>query len=408
MAVSTAIRTDTGMKDPGGRPMKKIAMTTVLVLCVAQYGMGQMQTVKKQPAPQQQAAPERKVVAEQVPAQAQNQKPDPQQQAALERKMAAEHAAGAQAPAQAQARVRAKLAQAQLDLVNRSKQLLSSLSQQVTPAAQPAVQARLAQLQEVNDALVRTQSPIALETIWPRFKPISLRPNPPGCPATPAISSLSVSSGQPGDPVWIHGNGFGAESTVTFLVGNGNKQTASIDYANCTEMIVSVPQVTGVEAYAGAVIVSNSPSQTAATPFQFEPTIDTQVLPIGNNNVTWADVNCPGNGYLGSSVFSAYEGDCMTEGGLGYQSYSGGLFAGGKDDDNYFTGYQLKNGWVLDSVDLTSQNGSFTGSAGARVEGANIGSASPHVTAHSYVDADDLEGYVLTIYIHGPAGVPYQ
>jgi hypothetical protein len=367
--------------------MKKLTVMMMLTLGLAQCGMGQTE----------------------MRAPAEIQKPDPQQQAALEKKMAAEHAEAAAAPVQAQLRVHAKLAQAQLANVNRSKQLYLALAKQVKPAELPAVQGLVTQMQTASNELVRTHAPIELAEIWGRYTPFHPIINPPpGCPASPSISSLSVSSGQPGDPVWIHGNGFGNNTTVTFLVGNGNKQTASISYVDCTEMILSVPQVTGVLAYAGAVIVSNGPNESATAPFQFEPTIVTQQLPISNNNVTWSDSNCPGNGYLGSSVFSGYEGDCAVEGGLAYQWFSGGLFAGGKDNDEFFSGYQLKNGWVLDSVDLTSQNGSFTGSAGARVEGGNIGSASPAVTVHSYVDAGNLEGYVLTLYIHGPAGVPYQ
>jgi hypothetical protein len=367
--------------------MKKQAVIFVLTLGMMQCGMGQTQ----------------------MRAPAENKKPDPQQQAALVKRMAAEHAAASQAHAQALARVHARLAQTQLANVNRSKQLYSALSQRVKPAAQPAVQARLAKIQAANDELVRTQSPVELTGIWGRFTPShQFVTQPPGCPSTPSITSLSVTSGQPGDPVWIHGNGFGANTTVTFLVGNGNKQTASIDYVDCTEMILSVPQVTGVPAYAGAVIVSNGSNQSAPAPFRFEPTIVTQQLPINNNNVTWADPSCPSNEYLGSSVFNAYEGYCGTQGGVGSQSFSGGLFAGGKDDDDYFSGYQLKNGWVLDTVDLASQNGTFKSSAGARVEGANIGSASPHVTVHSYVDAGNLESYSLTLYIHGPEGMPYQ
>jgi len=366
--------------------MKKQALIVVLTLGLAQCGMGQTQ---------------------QAPAEI--QKPDPQKQAELEKKLAAEHAAAATAPTQAQIRVHAKLAQAQLGNVNRSKQLYVTLAKQVKPAELPAVQGLVTQLQTANNELVRTHAPIALAEIWGHYTPFHPVIYPlPGCPVTPSISSLSVSSGQPGDPVWIYGNGFGNNTTVTFLVGNGNKQTASISYVDCTDLIVSVPQVTGVLAYAGAVIVSNGPNENAIATFQFEPTIITQQLPINNNNVTWADSSCPTNGSLGSSVFSAYEGDCAVEGGVGYQSLSGGLFGGGKANDEFFSGYQLKNGWVLDSVDLTSQYGSFTGSAGARLEGGNIGSASPGVTVHSYVDATDLEGYVLTLYIHGPAGVPYQ
>ena len=368
--------------------MKKIAAIIVLTLGLAQCVMGQTQMRKP----------------------AENQKPDPQQQAALEKKIAAERAAAAQAPAHALARVHAKLAQTQLARVNRSKQLYSAFSQRVLPAAQPAVQARLAKIQMANDELVRTHSPIVLTGIWGHIPSPHHIPNQPSsCPAAPSVSSLSVTSGQPGDPVWIHGNGFGMNTTVTFLVGNGNRQTAEVEYSDCMDLIVSVPQVTGVQAaYSGAVIVSNGPNQSAATPFQFEPAIVTQVLPINSNNVTWGNANCPTNRDLGSSFFNAYEGDCVLQEGLAYQWLSGGINAGGNVDDNFFYGIHLKNGWVLDSVDLTSQNGAFTSTASARVEGANIGSALPYVKVHSSVERFNLEGYVLTIYIHGPAGVPYQ
>ena len=62
----------------------------------------------------------------------------------------------------------------------------------------------------------------------------------------------------------------------------------------------------------------------------------------------------------------------------------------------------------LDSVDLVLAP-SDSASSGASTESFAMGSSSSQGIVHSWVDGNvQWEGYGVTIYIHGPAGVPYR
>jgi len=85
-----------------------------------------------------------------------------------------------------------------------------------------------------------------------------------------------------------------------------------------------------------------------------------------------------------------------------------GSNTGRTGDDIFFQSHQLKNGWVLDSVNL-SLGRAPDKSNGAQIGADRGGSSSPFVDIHWW-DSSPLgsASYAMAIYIHGPAGVPYQ
>jgi hypothetical protein len=233
----------------------------------------------------------------------------------------------------------------------------------------------------------------------------------PACQA-PVIASLSVSAGQPGDLVIINGSGLGpgsingAQLILSGKAGQGGPRSMNVEYWSPTQVIAGVPNITGVQASPGYIYViapscqQGMGSQKSNTvQFQFNPELEPQQLPIASNDAAWGDFSC-GIGGCGSypGFGPAIAGD----------SVWAGTFVGKRADDQFFSGYQLINGWLVQAVDLLPEF-SVTSSNGCQISSDSIGSASPHVDVHCYVSPrNGSAGYVLSITINGPVGVPYQ
>lgn len=244
----------------------------------------------------------------------------------------------------------------------------------------------------------------------------------------PGISSLTVSQGQPNDSVGITGAGFGdAPGEVHFVVNPGKDLIAPVDtdeedgrgpghpiWSN-TGISVRVPRIDGVLAYNGYVYVVSGGKASNRVPFQFNPTIDHGIpLPITSANVTWGFGGCqtaPG----GTSELDAWirlfkgavpQAGCWVDSkGNALAGVSGGYFSGAKGDDVFFNGYQLKNGWVMDGV-IFAQGQTISGNCSVAASG--IGTTSPNVDIHWWVDGGGVTSYELSITVSGPKGVPYQ
>ncbi len=98
-------------------------------------------------------------------------------------------------------------------------------------------------------------------------------------PPSPAIMSLSVTQGQPGDPVMINGSGFGtAGGEVHFILGPNNDviYTGQIWWYD-NQILVNVPEVTGMLGYNGQVYVVRNPDKVRSpndgVPVQSHPGI---------------------------------------------------------------------------------------------------------------------------------------
>ncbi len=230
-------------------------------------------------------------------------------------------------------------------------------------------------------------------------------------PATgPVITSLTHNQGQPGDPIGVIGEYFpGSLCEVHFVVNPGMDLKAKTDNQNYYGISTSVPPVRGVlasyDGYVYVVVVSTS-QKSNQVPFRFNPAVDySSTLRITPDHVAWGgDMRCDING---PCTFDARWGS------VSRSIVNSDFMAGSKGDDEFFKGYQLKNGWKVDQVQLIKQD-TWNGDCGVSVK--NEGTDSPYVVVHWWVNpawvgaemTPSYTGYVLTIWLRGPLGVPYQ
>ena len=325
----------------------------------------------------------------------------------------------------------------QMQQVDRHIALLNSLLKNSACVAgcRTVIQSGLADATQVRSNINRTMQPIGnlneqlRHYIPPRelsggptISPRGGTAGPGGSPArggssggctAPQITSLSPSQGQPGDPIMISGSGFTnpanpqAGPSITMVLRGGSYGLGET-FINDSQVIVGVPGPTGVESQTAYVYVTTCQNSNAF-PFQFEPEISVEQLPVASNEASFADFSCgidscgSVSGVFGNSpMFPGYAG-------LAVDAIHAGALTGRRGDDQFFSnGYQLKNGWVLDSVNF-SQEYTSNSRNGCTLAGDPIGSASPSVDVHCWVSPRSGQaGYVLGIYIHGPKGVPYQ
>ena len=216
--------------------------------------------------------------------------------------------------------------------------------------------------------------------------------NPPQTVAKPTITSLSVSEGQPGDPVLINGSGFGSSpGEVHFIVNPGMDLKASADYWSDAQVVATVPSAEKILSYGGYVYVQRGTDKSGVVSFKFNPALQLMTLGITADKRIKSPYDTTGIGAFCGCI--AHEG-------------AGDLF-GHKDDDEFFSNTTLKNGWVVDSVNF-GIHGSIFGNANASVSDSRIGTNSPYVKVHWWMDTFSSVDYNVSVNIKGPTGVPYQ
>jgi hypothetical protein len=284
------------------------------------------------------------------------------------------------------------------------------------------LQSKLAAATTLRAGIAKTQRPVVDlgRTFIGEAKKIApgvLPPGPPSggsnCPV-PQITSLSVNNGQPGDPVVINGSGFGSNpGAIQFIGPGGSQYTMSTAYwsSQGTQILAYVPGITGVQAFPGFISVvapacQGQTQQSNIEQFQFNPEPDTIMLPIpfGTSAAQFGDFTCsPDN--CGSNP----DDWCLSPQACDY--VNGGAFVGKKGHDQFFSGSQLINGWVVSAVDL-GNNFPVNSSNGCSISTDSIGSSNPYVDVGCWVSAGGLgthgiAAYLLSIYITGPTGLPY-
>jgi len=305
----------------------------------------------------------------------------------------------------------------QLGQIDRHVKLLNAALQPCTKC-RSALQSQIAAVTTLRAGIVQTMRPVTQlgQTLVghapgvPMLGTSGISGHQLSCPA-PQISSLSVNQGQPGDPVVVNGSGFGtsANFAAILFIGSGGKSYAmSATSWTDGQILAYVPAFTGVQAFPAFIQVltplctqNTSTQKSNVVPFQFNPEPDTIQLSYSASDAAWASFWCLPDvcqswpGYLCAAPQAC---DLVEAGGL----------SGQKGDDQFFTGYQLINGWVLASVDL--QNAAVvTKSNGCSIGSDSIGSTSPYVDVHCWVSpVSGRAGYVLSIYITGPTGVSYR
>lgn len=90
----------------------------------------------------------------------------------------------------------------------------------------------------------------------------------------PAIASISVPQGQPGDPVLINGSAFSnGGGEVHFIVNSGKDLVAPVQVWTDTQIFATVPDIAGILAYNGVVYVvrGSDKVKTNLVPWRFIP-----------------------------------------------------------------------------------------------------------------------------------------
>ena len=217
-------------------------------------------------------------------------------------------------------------------------------------------------------------------------------------PATaplPLIASLDTSSGSPGQQVLVTGSGFGpTPGEVHFLVAPGKDLPGTVTYWSDAQIVVGVPSLTGVLAFAGQMYVRNGTTNSRLVPFRFEPELDYAILPVtADQQLQSARLNT----------------GCIWHDG----------WPGIKGDDEFFLHTTLKNGWVVDDAYVVHPLNPashapdiWDGRGDAYVSAVAIGSASPRIRVHWWGEVNGF--YVVTlrympvVVVRGPKGLPPQ
>jgi hypothetical protein len=272
----------------------------------------------------------------------------------------------------------------------------------LTPQVQQAVSNRLSARKASAD-LVPAMHPLV------QLVPLNASPTQVlNATAAPTLSSASVQAGDPGTPVHLQGQGFGADpSEVHFIVANGKDLTAPITYWADGEVQTEVPYLDGVGPFDGRVYVkrkdgTNSPS----LPFHFEPPLDVAVLgipPKQSNDYMRPDYD---DSRVSTQADSYLDLDNI---------FHGTSFLPFWDDDHFYLTKTLNNGWKVASCRLINSSGEDspdTRNGTVDITYCPVGSASTHLIVHWQIDANFLGGnyvgYIPNIFITGPKGLPYQ
>jgi len=218
----------------------------------------------------------------------------------------------------------------------------------------------------------------------------------PNTVASPVVASLSVASGQPGDPVTVSGSGFGGTpGEVHFIVANQRDLVAPITYWSGSQIVTEVPYTDGVPSYPGSVYVKRADgAKTGLLPFRFNPITDVATLGMTPDRM----------------IKAPYDFRYLP--GIAWHDGAGDLF-GARGDDEFFLSTRLQNGWVVDRVYLTMTASDTTaihiwGNANAYITESREGTNSPYVKVHWWRDGLSTVAYSPRVVILGPKGVPYR
>lgn len=235
------------------------------------------------------------------------------------------------------------------------------------------------------------QAPIISQQMQSTSSPLTYMPDP-------IITSLSVTQGQPGDPVMINGSGFGDEGgEVHFVIGPGKDfpAPAGIVWRN-DQIFATVPDATGVLVFNGTVYIQRITDRRSSNlaGFRFEPSIEMREYRLSDQ---FTDVT-----RKVSPMFSWFT--ISNEYQVFYQNSN--IFWGWKETDEYFLTTRLKNGWVLDEVFFRTKT--CDGGCNYLIE-KHIGSDRPYFAIRYWLDAGIAHGtsYLISrLTIRGPKGMP--
>ena len=262
-------------------------------------------------------------------------------------------------------------------------QLRSQMAGQVRPRGVEGVEGTPVEPGASTEGEVGTRA-LELQRLQ-RIVPLS----PPVAP-NPAIASLSVGQGQPGDPVMIAGAGFASGGEVHFIINPGRDVAARIDFWSDTQLFVSVPDAAGVLGFNGQVYIVRAQDNVKSNlvPFRFNPALEQRM--IGCNPIT------PDRLIQGEYQYT-FLVKCVEHNGAGD-------FFGAKGNDEFFRTSKLRNGWIVAAVDVKPSY--IYGVSGAYDSGNRVGTDSPYVNVRWWRNWFSSVAYVFSVTIVGPKGVP--
>lgn len=335
-----------------------------------------------------------------------------QQRAQLE---AQAHQADVQAAAQIEQAVQQRKAQFEQQEAGRRAALFAQIEPQLNQLRSRAggmIRARGLESEDSSDsptsdeaaAPTETTEEIATRGVMKSRPSSGLRyfPTPQPMP-NPVISSLSVSQGRPGDPLFINGSNFGTGGgEVRFVMGPGKDFPAPAGVVwTDNQIFATIPDPPGLLGFSGTIYIKRA--EEAATsnlaPFRFEPILVTR------------DYKMPA---LISDYRYQFPIDFPDHTRHFARLWNGNVFSGLTGTNEYFPNTTLKNGWVLDEVYYT-QPGSLSCMSHhgcSYLLEKRIGSSQPYFSVRYWLYAADLSGAKFTSYLidrislRGPKGVP--
>ncbi len=227
-------------------------------------------------------------------------------------------------------------------------------------------------------------------------------PGPQTVMPNPAIMSLSVTQGQPGDPVMINGSGFGnGGGEVHFVIGPGKDMivpSAGVIWQE-SQIFATVPDAAGVLGFNGTMYIKRATDKVNSNlvPFRFIPLMELRQITrmadavLQQFNGVWAGV-------------SAYNNYMDSVGRL--HSY---LFWGPKGNDQIYLNTRLKNGWIVSQTPtIFVSNAYYANQGDAYLIESHVGTDRPHVKVGFWMGSgiSVTYNYSMSMLIQGPKGVP--
>jgi hypothetical protein len=225
-------------------------------------------------------------------------------------------------------------------------------------------------------------------------------PPPQQVMPNPIISSLSLSQGRPGDPLFINGSNFGTGGgEVRFVMGPGMDlpAPAGVVWTN-NQIVATIPDPPGLLGFSGTIYIKRAGDTITSNlaPFRFDPILVTRdyKMPTVAPDVMYEHQPHLPN-YTQHWVFMD----------------NGNVFQGLSGTVKYFDNTVLRNGWVLDEVYYSKSSLSCLGGCNFLVE-KWIGNSKPYFKIRYELRAADFGSSKFTSYLidritlRGPKGVP--
>ncbi|MEO5954595.1 MAG: hypothetical protein ABIR36_02735 [Nitrospiraceae bacterium] len=233
----------------------------------------------------------------------------------------------------------------------------------------------------------------ALQSAGTTAGPQTVMPNP-------AIASINVTQGQPGDPVMISGSGFGTGGEVHFVIAPGKDLIAPAGAIwSDNQIFATVPEAAGVLAFNGTVYIKRAAGTVNSNlvPFRFIPLMELRQI------TRLADV-----------VLQQFNG--VNAGVSAYNNYMdsvgrqhGYLFWGPKGNDQIYLNTRLKNGWIVSQTPTVFVSHAYYANQGdAYLIESHVGTDRPHVKVGFWMGSGIYVtyNYSISMLIQGPKGVP--